>query len=229
MSLSILIPVFNEAATVAAVVERVQALAFPHEIILIDDGSSDGSTAIMRQLMGPGVHFCRHDHTRGKGAAIRTGLARATGEFVVIQDADIEYDPADLLLLYRRLQDGNAEVVYGVRMSLQSQRLMMRWGNRLLTGLTNWLYGTALQDMETCYKMMKREILVKLQLTSSGFEIEAEITAKLTRLGYTIWEIPISYEARYANKKLSPLDGWPTLKALLRYRNWPPHPPKTSS
>ena len=167
------------------------------------------------------VRVLHHAVNRGKGAAIRTALDAATGDMVVIQDADLEYDPNDLVRLTAPLADGTAEVVYGVR-SLHSQRLIMRLGNRFVTLLANLLYGQRLQDMETCYKMMCRELAQSLDLECRRFDVEAEITAKLLRSGYTIYEMPINYTARYENKKLSPLDGLPTVQALWRYRKWKP-------
>ncbi len=221
MKLSILIPVFNEATTIAAVVERVQAVALDHEIVLVNDASSDGSDRVIDRLASPQIRVIHHPTNRGKGAAICTALEAATGDVIVIQDADFEYDPQDLPSLLAPLADRQADVVYGVR-SLESQKPIMRFGNWSVTMATNLLYGQRLQDMETCYKMMSREIALSLQLECRRFDIEAEITAKVLRAGYAIREIPIHYAARYENKKLSPLDGIPTIQALWRYRRWKP-------
>ena len=221
MKLSILMPAFNEAKTIHEVVARVQAVPLDLEIVLVNDASSDGTAGIVDDLASPNVRVLHHAVNRGKGAAIRTALDAATGDMVVIQDADLEYDPNDLVRLMAPLADGTAEVVYGVR-SLDSQRLVMRLGNRFVTLLANLLYGQRLQDMETCYKMMCRELAQSLDLECRRFDVEAEITAKLLRSGYTIHEMPISYTARYENKKLSPLDGLPTVQALWRYRKWKP-------
>ncbi len=221
MKLSVLMPAFNEAKTIQDVVARVQAVPLDLEIVLVNDASSDGTAGIVDDLASSNVRVLHHAVNRGKGAAIRTALDAATGDMVVIQDADLEYDPNDLVRLMAPLADGTAEVVYGVR-SLDSQRLVMRLGNRFVTLLANLLYGQRLQDMETCYKMMCRELAQSLDLECRRFDVEAEITAKVLRSGYTIHELPISYTARYENKKLSPLDGLPTVQALWRYRKWKP-------
>lgn len=221
MKLTVLIPAFNEAATIAAVVARVQAVPLDLEIVLVNDASSDGTPGIVDGLAAGGVRVLHHAVNRGKGAAIRTGLEAATGDLVVIQDADLEYDPGDLVRLIVPLAQGGADVVYGVR-NLDTQKAIMRFGNRFVTFLTNVLYGQQLQDMETCYKMMRRDLAVRLDLECRRFDVEAEITAKLLRAGCTIVEMPINYTARYENKKLSPLDGLPTVRALWRYRHWRP-------
>jgi len=221
MKLSIIVPVFNEVQTIAAIVERVQAVPLEQEIVLVNDASSDGTGEIVDNLASRQVKVIHHAINRGKGAAIRTGIEAATGDVVVIQDADLEYDPSDFRRLLAPIVEGRASVVYGVR-SLESQRPVMRWGNRFVTWATNLLYGQHLRDMETCYKMMRREIALSLDLECHGFDVEAEITAKLLQSGHAIHEVPISYTARYDNKKLSPLDGLPTLRALGRYRRWRP-------
>ena len=222
MKLSVLMPAFNEAKTIQAVVARVQAVPLDLEIVLVNDASSDGTAGIVDDLASSNVRVLHHGVNRGKGAAIRTALDAATGDMVVIQDADLEYDPNDLVPLMAPLADGTAEVVYGVR-SLHSQRLIMRLGNRFVTLLANLLYGQQLQDIETCYKMMCRGLAQSLDLECRRFDVEAEITAKVLRSGYTIHELPISYTARYENQKLSPLDGLPTVQALWRYRKWKPN------
>jgi len=165
----------------------------------------------------------RHPVNRGKGAAIRTALAAVTGDAVIIQDADLEYDPQDYPALLQPILSGQAQVVYGVR-SLAGQKLLLRWGNALLTALTNLIYGVHIHDMETCYKVMTAEIAKRLDIECNRFDLEPEITAKIIRQGYRIYEVPISYRPR-KEKKLSPWkDGLPALKALLRYRRWKPAP-----
>ncbi len=223
MKLSILIPVFNEATTIAAVVERVQAVPIDQEIVLVNDASSDGTAEIVDRLASPQVRVIHHATNHGKGAAICTALDAATGDFIVIQDADFEYDPQDLPCLLAPLAARKADVVYGVR-SLATQKPIMRFGNWCVTLASNLLYGQHLHDMETCYKMMSREIACSLQLECRRFDIEAEITAKVLRAGFVIEEVPIRYTARYENKKLSPWDGLPTIQALWRYRRWQPSP-----
>jgi glycosyltransferase involved in cell wall biosynthesis len=219
MKLSILIPVFNEAQTIAAVVERVQAVPINQEIVLVDDASTDGTAGIVDQLASVRLRVMHHPANQGKGAAVRTALAAATGDLIVIQDADFEYAPNDFVRMMAPIAAGQAEVVYGVR-SLESQHPIMRLGNWLITAAANLLYGQHLRDIETCYKMMWREIALRLELECCRFDIEAEITAKLLRAGYTIREMPIRYAARYDKKKLSPWDGLPTLAALWKYRHW---------
>jgi dolichol-phosphate mannosyltransferase len=221
MRLSVVMPVHNEVDTLMTVVERVQAVPLEKEIILVDDASTDGSSEIIRRFEADGLKSIHHPANRGKGAAVRAGIDVASGEIVVVQDADLEYDPNDFLRLIQPIERGEADVVYGVR-SLETQKAIMRWGNHFVTWVTNLLYGQSLQDMETCYKMMRREVAVALNLECRGFDVEAETTAKLLRCGLIIHELPIHYTARYANKKLSPLDGLPTLRALWRYRRWMP-------
>jgi glycosyltransferase involved in cell wall biosynthesis len=221
MKLSIVIPVFNEALTISTVMERVLSVALDKEIVLVDDGSSDGTAEIVDKLTAPSVKVIHQRVRQGKGAAVRAGIEHARGDVIVIQDADLEYDPRDFLKLIVPITEDRADVVYGVRL-LDSQKLIMKCGNKLLTWITSRIYGQHLKDMETCYKMFRREIAQRLDLQCSGFDIEAEITAKLLRAGHTIYEVPISYTARYENKKLSPFDGLPTLRALLKYRQWEP-------
>lgn len=216
MRLSVLIPAYNEEATVEEVIKRVAEIDLEKEIIVVDDCSTDRTPQILSALRQPGLVVIRHDQNRGKGAAIRTALAAATGDAVIIQDADLEYDPQDFHKLLEPLQEGRAKVVYGVR-SLERQKWHMRWGNRLLTMLTNVLYGSNLQDMETCYKLLAADLVTGMELRADGFDIEAEITAKILKKRYDIHQVPIWYSPR-TDKKLTPLDGLPTLWALIRLR-----------
>lgn len=219
MKLSVIIPAHNEEESVASVLENVLALPIDLEVILVNDASTDGTFEIIDELGLANVKVIHHETNRGKGAAVRSGLDKASGDVVVIQDADLEYDPSDLPRLLAPIAEGRTKVVYGVR-TLESQKWVMRWGNRFVTAVANRLYGRKLHDMETCYKMMMLEIAQSLELECRGFDVEAEITAKLLRSGFDIEEIPINYTARYENKKLSPLDGLPTLRALWKYRKW---------
>jgi glycosyltransferase involved in cell wall biosynthesis len=221
MKLAVLMPVYNEEAGLETILERVAAVNVDKEIIVVDDCSRDGTAAILEKVRIPGLRVIRHPVNRGKGAAIRTALEAATGDAVIIQDADLEYDPNDYGALLAPIFSGKAKVVYGVR-NLSDQKFMMRWGNRLLTWLTNILYGVRLHDMETCYKVMTTEIARSLDIECSRFDLEPEVTAKIARQGYKIVEVPIAYYPREA-KKLSPWkDGLPALRALLRYRRWSP-------
>lgn len=216
MKISVLMPVYNEESTVEEAIERVAAVDLEKEIIVVDDCSSDRTPQILSALKQQGLVVITHDRNRGKGAAVRTALAAASGDAVIIQDADLEYDPEDFHRLVAPLLQGDAKVVYGVR-SLAAQKWHMRWGNRLLTMITNLLYGARLQDMETCYKLLTREVVDGIELHSNGFDMEAEITAKVLKRGYDIYQEPIWYSPR-ADKKLTPLDGLPTLWALIKLR-----------
>ncbi len=216
MKLSVLIPAYNEEATLEEAIRRVFAIDIDKEIIVVDDCSTDSTPGILSSLEAEGLVVLTHDRNRGKGAAIRTALAAATGDVVVIQDADLEYDPQDFHKLVAGFQGGDAEAVYGVR-SLDEQTWLMRMGNRFLTMVANLFYGSDLQDMETCYKLIPRETMRSLDLRSDGFDIEAEITAKILKRGVRIHQVPIWYSPR-AEKKLTPLDGLPTLWALMKLR-----------
>ncbi len=217
MKLSVLIPVYNEEAGVATILERVAAVPVEKEIIVVDDCSSDRTWEILQRINIPGLRLFRHEVNKGKGAGIRTALAEATGDAIIIQDADLEYDPQDYLKLLPPLINGTAKVVYGAR-PLSKQKLLLYLGNTFLTVVTNLLYGTRLTDMETCYKLMAAEVAKGLTIECNRFDLEPEITAKIARRGYKIVEVPISYEPR-EEKKLSPWkDGLPALRALIKYR-----------
>jgi glycosyltransferase involved in cell wall biosynthesis len=217
MRLSVLIPVYNERDTVADLLSAVLAVDLDLEVVVVDDCSTDGTATLLDQWADR-VHLLRHTRNRGKGAAVRTAMAAATGDAIIIQDADLEYDPNDYGLLLAPIEAGQAAVVYGVR-SLVEQKAHMRFGNNLITWATNLLYGTHLHDVETCYKMLARRVVDQLDLQSEGFDLETEITAQILQLGYEIHEVPISYHPRYGEgKKLSPLDGVPTIWALIKER-----------
>ncbi|NLD42725.1 MAG: glycosyltransferase family 2 protein [Chloroflexi bacterium] len=221
MKLSVLMPVFNEEAGLEMILRRVSEVDIPKEIIVVDDCSQDGTAGILEQIDLPDLRVIRHEVNKGKGAAIRTALAAVTGDVIIIQDADLEYDPNDYPRLVEPIFAGRAKVVFGVR-SFAGQKPLLRIGNQLLTAMTNVLYGLRLHDMETCYKVMTTDIARSLNIECNRFDLEPEITAKIARLGHAIWEVPISYTPR-EEKKLSPWkDGLPALRALLRYRLWEP-------
>ena len=220
MKLSVLVPLYNEDATCVELLKRVDAVPVEKEIIVVDDGSRHSLEESIRAAV-PSARMFAHERNRGKGAAIRTALAQATGDVVIIQDADFEYFPEDYARLLEARRDHPGSAVYGVR-DLTRRSPLMRWGNWLVTIATNLLYGSRLHDMETCYKLIDRQVMQALDLEGNGFEIEAEISAKLLRLNVKIVEAPIRYEAREEGKKLSPMDGFPTMLALLKYRRWRP-------
>lgn len=218
MKLSVVMPVYNEATTIAEILQRVADVSIEKEIILVDDCSKDGTSDILR-LQGhiPNLRVITHDVNGGKGAAVQTALQHVGGDIVVIQDADLEYDPNDFHDLIAPIVNGQAKVVYGVR-NLGTQKWYMALGNKFLTLVTNLLYGVKLRDMETCYKTMSREVVRGMRLECRRFDVEAELTAKIVRRGYKIVEVPVHYTARHEQKKLSPLDGWPAIRALIKYR-----------
>jgi glycosyltransferase involved in cell wall biosynthesis len=222
VKLSVVIPVYNEKDTVLSIIDRVQQVDLDKEIIVVDDGSTDGTRQLLQQLNLPDVRVLLHDRNRGKGAAVRTAVAQATGDYVIIQDADLEYDPSEYPRLLQPILEGSADVVYGSRFQGTFERMSFihRIGNQALTVLTNWLYGSALTDMETCYKVAPTTLLQSLKLRSRGFEFEPEVTAKLLKHGCKIVEVPITYVAREVSegKKINWRHGIPALLTLLRYR-----------
>ena len=226
--LSVLMPALNEERTISQVLDSVLAVPVDLEVILVDDGSTDRTWELMtaREDADPRVHAFRHQVNGGKGAAIRTALKKARGEVVLIQDADLEYDPSDYPRLLEPIRDGRATVVYGSR-AFTSHTAYSYWyviGNRLVTLATNVIYNCYLSDMETGYKVMPREVALSLDLQARGFELEPEITAKLIRSGQRIYEVPISYAARSRaeGKKLTATDGARAIRTLIRYRSWRP-------
>lgn len=227
MLLSIIVPAYNEEKTLAEIIGRLRQVRFPVacQIVIVNDGSRDGTLAAARQLAAAAPDrtvVVDQQPNQGKGAAISAGLKHSQGDIIVIQDADLEYDPAQLPRLIGPLLDGQAKVVYGSRFLGRISKMSFghRLGNRLLTGLTNLLYGCRLTDMETCYKAVSREILAGLELEQKRFGIEVELTAKILRRGQRILELPIDYEARgkSAGKKIDWRDGLKAAGYLLRYR-----------
>lgn len=221
---SVLVPIYNEVDHVDELLERIQASPVDKEIVIIDDGSTDGTREkLMRLRPSPDVTVIFHQQNCGKGAAIRTGLRFARGEYVLIQDSDLEYDPQDYPVLLRPLQAGQANVVYGVRNDHPGRGLRFFLGARLLTYLANLLYGCGIHDEATCYKVFRRSVLTQLRLECKRFEFCPEVTAKLTRLGERIAEVPIKYSPRTADegKKIRHRDGWLAIWTLIRYRFHP--------
>jgi len=224
--LSVIIPVYNEEKTILAVIEKVLRLEFVLEVIVVDDGSTDGTVELLKNAaFDSRVKPVFHSRNLGKGAALRTGFSRVTGGIAAIQDADLKYDPDEFRELIKPLSAGVADVVYGTRLSGgKPQRVHLFWhklGNGLLTFITDLLYNTTLTDMETCYKMLRREVLETITIKSNGFSVEPELTAKICKnKQWRVYEIPISYYGRsYAEgKKITWKHGISALLTLLKYR-----------
>jgi glycosyltransferase involved in cell wall biosynthesis len=223
VKLSVIIPIYNERDFLSELLARVRAVDIPKEIICVDDCSTDGSREILAEEARQGdLLVITHPVNRGKGAAVQSGLRQFTGDVVVIQDADLEYDPQDYHVLLRPILTGRAKVVYGSRF-LGEHRAMRFWhsvGNRCLTLITNVLYDTTLTDMETCYKMFTADVARKLSLREPRWGFDPEITAQILKAGYRIYEVPISYAGReyHEGKKISWRDGFVVLATLLRCR-----------
>jgi len=225
MKLSVVMPVYNEKATIRQIIEKVQLVDLDKELIVVDDGSTDGTRDILKEIeasLEGSARIFYFDKNRGKGAAVRYGIGQASGDVLVIQDADLEYDPEEFHTLLAPLQKGRATVVYGSRF-LGGHRTGYYWttlGNKFLTWLTNIIYNTNLTDMETCYKLFSMEVLRDIQLKCQRFEFEPEVTAKILKRGIHIYEVPISYVGReYSEgKKITWKDAWEAIKTLVRYR-----------
>jgi glycosyltransferase involved in cell wall biosynthesis len=225
LTLSIIVPVYNEEKTLLPLLDKVQKvklLGLKKQIIVVNDGSTDKTAQVMKKIKIPGIQIYQHDKNRGKGAAIRTAIPHTTGDFVIIQDADLEYDPADYVIILKPLLDGKADVVYGSRFKGVG-RAFLFWhyvGNKLLTFITNILYDTILTDMETCYKAFKGDLIRSIKLRSNRFDFEPEVTAKILKRGVKLFEVPINYDGRNfeEGKKITWRDGIVALVCLIRYR-----------
>ena len=223
--LSVVIPIYNERATLAEVMESVHAIEIKKEIIAVDDGSTDGSRELLKALAEkyPGVVALYHERNRGKGAALRTGFRHANGDFVICQDADLECDPQNYPQLLKPLLDGRADVVYGSRFIYTHERRVARFwhvlGNRVLTTLSNVFTNLNLTDMETGYKVFRREVIQSIEVEEDRFGFEPEVTAKIATLGLRVYEVPISYEGRTVadGKKIGWRDAIRTVYCIVKY------------
>ena len=224
MKLSVVIPVYNEAQNIEEIVKRVRSSKLAWEIVVVDDGSRDGTREVLQKLDGQdGLRVILHERNQGKGAAVRTGLQAARGDILLIQDADLEYSPHDYPALLQPIEEGIADVVYGSRFLGGPRRVAMFWhmiANQLLTLMTNILYNTILSDMETGYKVFRREVIEGMRLRSSRFDFEPEFTAKVLKRRYRIYEVPISFNPRdYSEgKKIKLQDAFVAVWTLLKYR-----------
>jgi glycosyltransferase involved in cell wall biosynthesis len=226
--LSALVPVYNEAGTIEEIVRRLEQISIVRQIVVVDDGSLDETPTIVKHLSDAGqVVAYFHARNYGKGAALRHALELAKEDYLVIQDADLEYDPQDFYTMARAVQEKDAQVVYGSRF-LSARRTGMLWshyfGNRFLTIFFNVLYGQRLTDMETCYKLFRTDLLQQLGIDNDRFDIDPELTAKIVRAGHKISEVPVSYAGRpyLAGKKIKPIDALSAIKTLWDYRHWQP-------
>jgi glycosyltransferase involved in cell wall biosynthesis len=224
MKFSVIIPVYNEAKTIEEIIRRVQATGLVDEILAIDDGSTDGSRELLEKLNQDGkIKVVNHDHNQGKGSAVRTGIQNASGDLILIQDADLEYDPREYPNLLRPIQEGIADVVYGSRFLGAGRRPVLYWNmvaNKILTFVTNILYNNILTDMETGYKLFRREVVQNMLLHAHGFEFEPEFTAKILKGKVRIYEVPITFNPRdYSEgKKIKMKDAFIAMWTLIKYR-----------
>jgi glycosyltransferase involved in cell wall biosynthesis len=224
MKLSVIIPVYNEVESIQTILKRVQDTKLVHEIVIVDDGSKDGTRDVLKDLDGKdGLRVILHEKNQGKGAAVRTGMSAAKGDVLLIQDADLEYDPRDYPELLKPIEEGLADVVYGSRFLGRAHRVTMFWhmvANKSLTLLTNVLYDTILTDMETGYKVFRREVIEGMVIRANSFNFEPEFTAKILKRKYRIFEVPITFNPRdYSQgKKIKLHDAFEAVWALIKYR-----------
>jgi glycosyltransferase involved in cell wall biosynthesis len=224
MNLSVVIPIYNEVESIQEIVKRVKKTRLAWEIILVDDGSMDGTRDLLKEMDGKdSIRVILHDKNQGKGAAVRTGFDAARGDILLIQDADLEYDPRDYPILLKPIQEGIADVVYGSRFLGGPRRVVMFWhmvANYMLTFMTNVLYNTILSDMETGYKVFRRKVIEGMPLHSKRFDFEPEFTAKVLKRKYRIFEVPITFNPRdYSEgKKIKLKDAFEAVWTLLKYR-----------
>jgi len=222
--ITIIIPVFNEKNTIVEILKRVQDTKLPTEILVVDDGSTDGTREILKQYEGHEIiRVILHEKNQGKGAAVTTGFRYATGDILIIQDADLEYDPRDYQALLKPIEEGNAEVVYGSRFMGASRRPTLFWhmvANKLLTLMTNILYNNILTDMETGYKVLQRHVVEDMQIHARRFDFEPEFTAKVLKRRLRIYEVPITFNPRDYDegKKIKMRDAFEAVWTLLKYR-----------
>jgi glycosyltransferase involved in cell wall biosynthesis len=222
MKLSVVVPVYNEETTIETILARVLEAPDLMEVVVVDDASTDSTVEALKRVNDPRVRVIRHPLNRGKGAALRTGFQEVRGEVVIVQDADLEYDPSDYPRLLDPIRKGRADVVYGSRFTGETHRVLYFWhyvGNRFLTTLSNMFTNLNLTDMETCYKAFRAEVLRELDLKSERFGIEPEITAKIARRGCRVYETSISYHGRnYSEgKKITWRDGFAAIATIVRY------------
>jgi glycosyltransferase involved in cell wall biosynthesis len=224
MNLSVIIPVYNEEKNIEKIIKRVQAQKMAKEILIVDDGSMDGTRDILKKLDGKKkVRVILHEKNQGKGAAVVTGMNAATGDILLIQDADLEYDPRDYPALLQPIEEGLADVVYGSRFLGAAHRVTMFWhqvANKMLTFMTNILYDSILTDMETGYKVFRRNVIEGIHIRSKRFNFEPEFTAKILKRRYRIYEVPITFNPRdyTEGKKIKLKDAFEAVWALIRYR-----------
>lgn len=216
MKLSVIIPVYNEADSIEKIINTVKSVPVEKEIIVVDDFSQDGTRDKLLKISD--IKLILHEMNKGKGSAIRSGIRHAQGDVIIIQDADLEYNPFDYLKLIKAFTSRNIGAVFGSRFKGKSRFLFLsKLANYFLTGLTNLMYGGHISDMETCYKMVRRDIMLDLKLTAHRFEIEPEITCKLLRKKIKIVEVPINYQARTAGKKIGPKDALIAIKEIFKW------------